>query len=536
MQPFTKQIKRKAGKPCFKKADYLLINCYLSTVNWDEIYQDCKTAADYFKAFKQVLNYVIDEFVPVTRQSDKNKLPWNNDKLNRLRRVKQRKWQRYRSNRSRVKYAKFMDSAKTYREEFIKAKCNYEKKLFDGKNANNNFFFNYIRKQTTVCFIIPCLKNLDGSLATSDAEKGNLLSEYFASVFVDDNGIIPEFNVNCQTALNSLNCEIGPMIRIVKKLKINSSPGPDKITPYFLKNIIANIANPLSKLFNKCLTEGYVPEEWKIAHIIPIYKKGDAQIPSNYRPVSLTSVLCKVLERVVREQMLTYLFDHDILPRNQHGFLSKKSTVTNLLECLDEWSTNFDNKLQSDVIYLDYSKCFDTVVHDKLLYKLRRYGFCGSAFKWLESFLVNRYQRVKVGDSLSACKHVVSGVPQGTVLGPLLFLCFSSDINSVIKHSVLSMYADDTKIYRAVNCVNDCILLQRDLNSVYEWATRWQLRLNADKTKHLRIGKTRYSYVYRLNGCDIDTVTSICDIGIHIQSNLKFTIHCKNLVKRAHFI
>jgi hypothetical protein len=534
MQEFKKQCKERILKPCFKKADYGLINSYLATVDWESVYSECVNADDYYVAFKNVIDYVVANFVPFTSATSKKCAPWFNDKLKHIKRVKQRKWQRYMRNKNIVKYAQYQDSAVMFKSELLKAKCNYEKNLFENRKTNSKKFYNYIRKQTTVCSAIPCLKNGE-FLATSDKEKADLFSEYFATVFVDDNQVSPDFVTNCENSLSSFSCDKKEMIKIGKKLKLSSSPGPDRLSALFMKNIIANIADPLCKLYNICLSHGHVPADWKIAHVIPIYKKGNSQLPSNYRPVSLTSILCKILERIVRPQMISYLFDNNIIPKNQHGFLSKKSTVSNLIECLDKWTKNYDKGCQSDVIYLDYSKCFDSVVHSKLLQKLSKYGITGNAYRWIENFLVNRIQHVKVGQSLSDSQSVISGVPQGTVLGPLLFLCFSSDINTVVKHSCISMYADDTKLFRANNSSDDCCLLQADLDRVYTWASDWQLKLNPDKTKHLRIGHCKHDTEFYLNGVRIDRVDSVTDIGIQIQSNLKFTSHCCKLVKKVHF-
>jgi hypothetical protein len=534
IQPLKKERKSKPMKPCFKKADYAMINSFLMTVDWESLYSECATPDDYYRKFKGMIDYIIITFVPHVDGKTQKIAPWYNDKLKHLKRVKQRHWQRYTKNRNIVKYAQYKESAQSFSNELLKTKCEYEKKLFDGRKSDCKKFYNYIRKQTTVCSEIPCLNDED-YLATSDEQKADLLSKYFGSVFVEDNNVMPTFDVNCESNFDSFSCDTRTMIKIVKKLKLSSSPGPDGITPLFLKNIIANIAEPLSKLFNVCLSTGHVPIDWKIAHVIPIFKKGNPQLPSNYRPVSLTSILCKVLERVVRKQMISYLFDNDIIPRNQHGFLSKKSTVSNLVECLDRWTNNYDKALQTDIVYLDYSKCFDSVVHSKLLHKLSQFGFVGSAYNWIESFLLDRVQYVKVGACISQVQHVLSGVPQGTVLGPLLFLCFSSDIVKVVQHSQISMYADDTKVYKAIRSINDCESLQIDLNNVFRWASMWQLKLNAEKTKHLRLGNCRYEFTYSLDGSDIQNVDSICDIGVHIQSNLKFTNHCNSIIKKGYF-
>ena len=307
--------------------------------------------------------------------------------------------------------AKYIESADKYRYEFYRLKREYEEHIFGDKDVNPKQFFNYVRRQTSVCSSIPCMKTDDGDLIATDGQKAELFSEYFANVFVQDNNIMPPFSVDNVGEVNAFTCDTRCLVKIVKKLKSGSSPGPDMINAHFLKNIIANIANPLCTLFDKCLSEGFVPNEWKVAYVIPIHKKGDPQSPDNYRPVSLTSVLCKILERLVRNQLLDYLRSHNIFPSNQHGFVAKKSTVSNLIECLDDWTSSFDRAVQTDIIYLDYSKCFDSVVHSKLLFKLSNYGFNGSSFRWIKNFLTGRKQYVRIGTSLSTSRDVISGVP-----------------------------------------------------------------------------------------------------------------------------
>ena len=442
-----------------------------------------------------------------------------------------------------MSYAKYRESASQFRTEFLSAKCDYENSLFNGQHIDPKHLYNYIKRQNSVPTSIPSIKTDDGNLAVSDLEKANIFANYFASVFVKDNNILPDFETECNASLDTFTCNVVDIIKVIKRLSNNSAPGPDGYTPFFLKNILAHIVNPLCKVYNDSLQEGKIPSDWKIAHIVPIYKKGDAQKASNYRPVSLTSVICKILERIIREQILNFAFNNNLFPKDQHGFLPKRSTVTNMLECLDKWTNNFDkgsstntNKgCQTDVIYLDYSKCFDTVVHSKLLYKLSCYGFEGTALQWLQSFLSNRSQIVKMGSSFSIPKEVISGVPQGTVLGPILFLFYSADLPKVIKYCNISMYADDTKLFMKIENDHDCLLLQEDLNSASNWADKWQLRLNPDKTNLLIIGTARVNSIYNLNGKIITKVDNICDVGINVQSNLKYTIHCNRLIQKAHF-
>ena len=211
-----------------------------------------------------------------------------------------------------------------------------------------------------------------------------------------------------------------------------------------------------------------------MAFVTPVHRKNDPQLVTNYRPISLTTIISKTLEKIVRKQMICHLLENSINPENQDGFMRKRSRASNLLNCLDKWTKNFDHGLETDVIYLDFQKCFDSVSHSKLLFKLSKIGFEKKAHKWLNSFLTDRKQCVKIGNCLSEPSLVLSGVPQGTVLGPILFLCFTYDLPSTVLHSEISMYADDSKLFRPIKSVEDVNLLQEDLNRIVNWAKTWR--------------------------------------------------------------
>jgi len=522
-------------KPCFQKADYSLINAYLSTLDWDIVYRDCTSTNQYWSAFKNIIDTAIYNFVPFVQTRKSKCVPWFTNNLKHLRLHKQRKWRKYTRSRNIVTHAEYKLAAQNFKSEFIKEKCKYEERLFADMNSNNKFY-SYIKSQTSVNTALPSIEKSDGSIAVTDSGKASEFSKYFSSVFVEDNGVLPEFNPNCTDSLDNFTCSVRDVVKVILKLKGNSSPGPDGITSGFLKNVLALIANPLCKVFQKSIEEGVLPDDWKVAHIIPVYKKGDPQLPSQYRPVSLTSIVCKVLERVVRSQLLKYLERNNIIPHCQHGFLPKKSTVTNLIECLDDWTRNFDNGVSTDIVYLDYSKCFDKVCHNKLLYKLSKYGITGSAYNWLRNFITGRVQHVKINSSTSPAMPVRSGVPQGTVLGPILFLCYSADMPAVVENSKLSIYADDTKLYKEIYSVEDCIKLQSDLDNIYNWAKLWQMELNPDKTKLLSIGNSTVLFDYSLDNKAIEKVNHMKDVGVIIQSDLKFTMHCSSIIKKAYFV
>jgi len=522
-------------KPCFKNAEYNLINAFLATIEWDVVFDNCSTTNDYWSAFKNIIDTAIYNFVPFVPPGKPKNVPWFTNKLRNLRSRKRRKWKKYVNSRNIVSYANYKSAAQQVRSEFIKAKCGYENDLFSNENTQGKFY-GYIKSQMSVSTALPCIKRDDGSVAVSDLDKASEFSKYFSSVFVTDNNVMPEFHSVCNDRLRKFSCNPRDIVKVIMKLKSNSSPGPDGITSGFLKKVLAHIANPLCKVFQASLDEGVLPDDWKVAHIIPLYKKGDSQRTSQYRPVSVTPIICKVLERVIRVQLLNYLMENNIIPKCQHGFLPRKSTVSNLLECLDDWTSNFDKGISTDIIYLDYSKCFDKVCHSKLLYKLSKYGVDGSAFQWLQNFLTNRVQHVKINGTISPPVAVESGVPQGTVLGPLLFLCFSADLQNVVQFSRLSIYADDTKLYKGVQNVNDCHELQEDLNRVLAWAECWQMELNPEKTKLLTIGNNKFNYDYVLKGNTVDRVSHMNDVGVMVQSDLKFSKHCSTVIKKAYFV
>ena len=217
--------------------------------------------------------------------------------------------------------------------------------------------------------------------------------------------------------------------------------------------------------------------------------------------------------------------DVDLLSSNQHGFIPRRSCCTQLLHALNNWTISWDEHLSADVVYFDFSKAFDSVPHARLLLKLQAYGINGQLLSWFKNFLTGRCQCVKINSVLSSWTHVSSGVPQGSVLGPLMFALYINDLPSLVSSQLL-MFADDIKLYRSIRSVEDCFVLQNDINVILDWSRHWLLSFNVSKCKVLHIGNTPYTGNYALDGIQLELLDNYRDLGIQIDSKLKYYYSC----------
>ena len=290
-------------------------------------------------------------------------------------------------------------------------------------------------------------------------------------------------------------------------------------------------------LFEKSLREGRVPEDWRRANVVPIYKAGDRGKAKNYRPVSLTCQLCKVFEELVRDELVEHLDleSNGLLRETQHGFRKGRSCLTNLLSFSDRVTEELDNGGSVDVVYLDFAKAFDKVPHQRLLRKLERYGVSERMLAWIRGWLLNRWQRVGVRGRWSGWRRVLSGIPQESVLGPVLFLLFIDDLEEGLMSGVLK-FADDTKIFRRVDSEEDRELLQRDLDRLVQslqWSEVWQMKFNVDKCKVMHLGRGNSGKNYVMNGGRLGVVGEERDLGVRITNYLKASVHCAYVCVRA---
>ena len=407
-----------------------------------------------------------------------------------------------------------------------------EKKFTDYPNTRK--YYKFISRKLKYRQTIPDLVTDTGYSVSTDSQKAEVLNNQFGSVFITDNGILPNtvFHHDVPLARNILFNEF-IVQKWMKTIPEKFYIGPDGLCPYFLKRIAPSIVKPVCTIFTLSFYQSVIPRSWLSARIVPVHKKNmTPSLPSSYRPISLTCALSKVMESIIRSQIIDHFVTNNLFSNNQHGFLPKRSTCTQLLSCLNDWTKAVDDGSGVDIIYLDFAKAFDTVSHIKLLEKLRCYRLNDMLISWITQFLSNRTQTVVVNDSVSTVCNVTSGIPQGSVLGPVLFVIYINDIVDIVKDSQIKLYADDSKLYIRSNREN-FDKLTADLDSVFRWTQSWQLQLALSKCKHIHLGSPDFLFSYYISTDLVENVTSMKDLGVTVTTNCSFREHIMNVTRKA---
>lgn len=316
-------------------------------------------------------------------------------------------------------------------------------------------------------------------------------------------------------------------------MKPKTIPGADGIPAFFLKNCAKSLCYPLYCIFNQSLSQGIFLSEWKISYLVPIHKSGPKNKIENYRGISKLSAIPKLFENLVKNKLEFITREH--ISDRQHGFVSGRSTITNLALFSNYVLNSFESKNQVDAIYTDFSKAFDSVDHSTLIHKLKLYGLHSTLLDWLSSYLMGRSQKVIINNTFSRSIQCSSGVPQGSHLGPLLFNIFINDITTVIKYSQYLLYADDLKLFLKINCLHDCKLLQDDLNHVSEWCKLNCLKLNIKKCNAISFYRSyiHISFDYTIDSNVLSCVENIKDLGVILDKNYSFKSHMDYVIGRA---
>nr|VZI22762.1 unnamed protein product [Spirometra erinaceieuropaei] len=383
---------------------------------------------------------------------------------------------------------------------------------------------------------MPLIRTAEGEHLTDDRAKADHLSEFFRSVFSSETGFNPSALQSFEDTpiMETVQFSEGMVLTELLRLKESKSPGPDEIPAKILKELAGELSKPLSMLFHTSFETGYLPPDWKSAWITPLYKGGSRVSANNYRPVSLTSICCKIMEKIIKQQLMQFLEQNHLLSDSQHGFRKGRSCVTNLLYCLEHWTRAVDRGDMVHAIYIDFKKAFVSVPHHRLLYKLSRAGVRGRLLMWIRSFIIGHSQAVHVGDQQSAEVVVKSGVPQGSVLGPMLFLVYVNDCANELNCDV-AMFADDIKIWSTIRSEVDEARLQTSLDHLEQWSKDWLLPFNINKCTFLRVGRTSSPNhtVYRLTGKPLQEVDAQKDLGVWITTSPQPSLQCSKVAKSA---
>ena len=385
--------------------------------------------------------------------------------------------------------------------------------------------------------ILNIYRGCDGTVLTTPTEKASFFNQHFSLIFT------PENTSNLNELRRELDASWGhdavseiticqdEVQDLLSNLDTSKGCGPDDIPARLLKEGAPWLASSLTRLFNLSLSQGHLPRDWTSAKVTPIFKNGSKHSVANYRPISLTCIVVKTLERLFHNHLTNSLGDK--LSHHQHGFQKGHSCQTLLLETVHEWAQNLDRASSTHVIFTDFSKAFDLVPHQRFLLKLESIGVRVKLLKWIESFLTNRRQRVLLDGCISEWTPVTSGVPQGSILGPLLFIIYVNDIPQTLS-SPTHLFADDCAIYCKVSSQPDCQSLQEDLSRLSEWCQKWQLPLNTKKCKAMCIThkKKPPTFTYYINNNTLEWVDTFKYLGI-LDSRLKWQAQVEGTVLKA---
>ena len=487
------------------------------------------------KQWESIRNHLLDmmkKHVPTKKRSTKFHQPWINNTIKRLARKKQRAWKKAKRTGEQQDWNRFKSLKKDTRRECRKAYQGYVRSFIEEDSGKHLWRFIKSKKTDTVG-VAPLKKN--GLIHSTGKEKANILNDQFGSVFTnEDLDNLPDLGDSPFPPMPDINITTDGVEKLLKKLNTRKAAGPDGIPCRLLQCVSKELAPALTTLFTKSLDSGQVPKDWRHALVQPIYKKGDRSNPANYRPISLTCVCCKLMEHIVRSHVTRHLETENILSDAQHGFRKKRSCETQLLLTIDDLARELDKGGQTDTILLDYAKAFDKVPHQRLIMKLHHYGIRGQPLLWIQSFLANRTQQVVVEGEVSNIGEVTSGVPQGSVLGPTLFLAYINDIGDNISAKV-RLFADDTILYRHIRDSNDTHALQQDLERLQTWEATWQMEFNVSKCHVLSVTmkKKPTQPNYHLHGQKLEQVDSAKYLGVEITSKLHWGKHIHQTAAKA---
>ena len=508
------------------------IGCFQASFLSSDPYNN--TLQENWSSFKSELETVIDQYIPQIPAKSTRHLPWLNKNIKTKMKRRKQQYDKAKLSQAPEDWAAYRSIKNEITADINYSHTNYQNQLFNSKGHVSKRFWKYVKSLRKDRVGVSPLK-IDGKDIINGAEKADMLNNQFYSVFTnEDLTNFPPTYSEPFTSMPNISFTTDGILNLLQNLDVNKSSGPDEIPAIILKNCALEIAPILQVIFTQSITTNSIPDDWLLANIVPVFKKGNRSIPSNYRPISLTSICCKLMEHVLYSSIMSHLCEHQILSEQQYGFRQGHSCETQLINVVEDVQRAFDQQKQVDLIMLDFQKAFDTVPHKRLLHKLKSYGIEGQTLKWISLWLTNRLQRVTVDGATSTWVQVKSGVPQGTVLGPLLFLVYINDIGNNIS-STLRLFADDCLLYRVIDSLEDVYLLQQDLNLIANWCQCWQMRLNINKCVTLQCYRSFSPLLtnYFIEGHTLERVDQHLYLGVMLDRTMSFVTHINNVISKA---
>lgn len=532
--PNPKKIKRTIT--LYDKGNYRAINDELTAFS-ESFLTDffMRTVETNWHLFKTKLQHLIKVHVPTVTLTIRSTSPWFNASLKRLKNKKKRQFRSAKHSDTQYAWDKYKATEKLFDSLAAKAKRSfYSSTLPDMLRKNPKQFWKTINPSSITPSSNITLRD-EQNVSIPEHYTSHVLNETFCSVFtIEPDGDLPHALPVCHPIMSKIVFHANGISKIIDSLKLTSSMGIDGINTKILKNTKIVTSVILSNIFQQSLSSGVVPQDWKVGKVIPIPKKGNSYSPKNYRPISLTSVCSKIMEHVIYSHIVNFLAPLHFFHKNQHGFQKGVSCDTQLALFTNDISSSIDVNIPVDALFLDFEKAFDKVPHKRLFLKLSCLNLDPLVFNWICDFLTNRQQFVYANNLSSSLRPVISGVPQGTVLGPLLFLIYINDLPNNISSNI-RLFADDCVIYRPINNTSDVHELQSDLHKIEIWCTTWLMSLNANKTSLVSFHRRQCypSPAYFINNTQISCVTTYKYLGVHFSSDLTWSLHITHITNEA---
>jgi hypothetical protein len=508
----------------------------LLSVDWIQIIDPAWDVNGYVEKFYEIVNNKLDEFCPMITKYENEKEPrWisrNSKRLKRKQRKAHSKWKKSKSDPDHKSYkATSMHLKDSLHSDHDLHLENVEKDL----RANPKKFWKYIGEKKSNGIGVADFLRLENEIAESKEEAVSLFSKHFSSTLNTRAHDVDDITSSSHN-IDQWNEHRFNMNEIYEKLfniKLKLSPGPDKLPSNLFKFCASSLTFPLYVIFNKSLKSGVFPSVWKNVFVSPVHKKGSMNEIKNYRPVSKASIIAKIFDALIADEISTR-FSH-VIPEEQHGFVKKRSTITNLIKHTERLQKSAGSRGQTDVVYFDFSSAFDKVPHNRLLAKLNSLGISGRILEWLKSFLSDRTQQVKIDDVLSERTPVTSSVIQGSHIGPVLFCLYISDLTEVLDVD-FSLYADDIKICSEIHSADECQKLQTNIDRLIRYAEINGLSLNISKcnvVSYTLKTSSAITYAYKINEELIQRDVEFRDLGVIFDKKLNFNKHIDTVCSKA---